>query len=158
MVPGLINYKYKHFFTEYKILTIQGIVALNARWFLRKTRHFSSLLTNFVASTISKESPIISSPHTSCENWLRFYDNHLYRKSLFFKAPIPFLNCNVEEFLAPVSFLTIKSYKTNVKGALLRTQNEGISLNLQNYNVQLYNISGLIKPCITRRDANYLAE
>ena len=115
VVPGFINYKYregetpghtKPFFTEYKILTIQGIVALNALLFLRKTRHFPSLLPNSVASTISKESPIIGSTHTSCENWLRFYDNHLYRKSLVFnfKAPLHFLSCNIEEFLAPVSF------------------------------------------------------
>ena len=43
VVPGFINYKYregetpghtKPFFTEYKILTIQGIVALNALLFL----------------------------------------------------------------------------------------------------------------------------
>ena len=81
-----------------------------------------------------------------------------YRKSLFFKAPLLFLSCNVEEFLAPVSFLTIKSYKTNVKGALLRTQNEGDSLNWQNNNFPLYNISGLRKSCITRRYANFLAE
>ena len=55
-------------------------------------------------------------------------------------------------------FLTIKSYKTNVKGALLRTQNEGDSLNWQNDNFPLYNIPGLRKSCITRRDANNLAE
>ena len=86
------------------------------------------------------------------------YSNHLYRKSLFFKAPLLFLSCNVEEFLAPVSFLTFKSYKTNVKGALLRIQNEGDSLNWQTNNIPLYNISVLRKSCITRRDANYFAE
>ena len=63
---------------------------------------------------------------------------------------IGILSCNVEEFSAPVSFLTIKSYKSNVKCALLRTQNEGNSLNWQNDNFPLYNISGLRKSCITR--------
>ena len=53
VIPGFINYKYrdgnipghtKAFFTEYKILTIQNIITLNALIFMHKINKYRSLL------------------------------------------------------------------------------------------------------------------
>ena len=165
VVPGFINYKFrdgetpghtKPFFSEYKILSIQGIIALNAFLFMRKVRQFQSLLPTSVSSTISKESPVTGSTHVSCENWLNFHDNHYYRKSLFFKGPLLLLSSVIEESLPPASFITIKCYKTNVKEALLSTQSGDDLINWDNKNFPLYNISGIRKSRLANRpDINY---
>ena len=63
VVPGFINYKFrdgeipghtKSFFLNKKILTVQlqGFTTLNALLFIHKTRHFPSLLSTSVTSTI----------------------------------------------------------------------------------------------------------
>ena len=168
VVPGFINYKFrdgeipghtKSFFSEYKILTVQGIIALNALLFIRKTRHFPSLLPTSVAATISKESPVPDSTHVTCENWLNSYNNHFYRKSLFFKGPLLLLSSGVEETLSLASLLTISCYKTNVKDFLLKIQSGSDPTNWQNSNFPLYNITGLRKSDITNRtNINYIED
>ena len=168
VVPGFINYKFrdgeipghtKSFFSEYKILTVQGIIALNALLFIRKTRHFPSLLPTSVVATISKESPVPDSTHVTCENWLNSYNNHFYRKSLFFKGPLLLLSSGVEETLSLASLLTISCYKTNVKDFLLKIQSGSDPTNWQNSNFPLYNITGLRKSNITNRtNINYIED
>ena len=135
-------------FFKYKILTVQRIISLNALLFIRKTRHFPSLLPTSVAATISKESPVPDSTHVTCENWLNSYNNQFYRKSLFFKGPLLLLSSGVEEYLSLESFLTISCYKTNVKNVLLNIQNGSDPIIWQNSNFPLYNITGLRKSYI----------
>ena len=115
----------KPHFANFKVLTVHGIVALNAFQFLRKIRHFPSEIPKSVASTLSNlDSPIPGSTHITCENWLKSYDNNFYRKSVFFKGPLLFISStNIEDSLSPVGFLTTKSYKKCVKSKLIAIQN-----------------------------------
>ena len=67
----------KSYFYEYKILTVHGIIALNALIFLFKTRHSPSTLPPSVRATISENSPVPGSTIISCTNWLKIYNNFL---------------------------------------------------------------------------------
>ena len=53
-----------------------------------KTQYFPSLLPLSVRSTISADIPRSNATHTTCENWLKIYNSHIYRNSLFFKGPL----------------------------------------------------------------------
>ena len=79
VVPGFINYKYKDrvkpghtksAFSEYKILTIQNLVALNTFLFMYKIYNIPNLLPHSICMTISDDSPRLGSTHITCENWL----------------------------------------------------------------------------------------
>ncbi len=165
VIPGFTNYKYrdgetaghtKSAFSDYKILTIHGIITLNSYIFIRKARHFSSLLPPSIISTISKDSPLPDSTHETCDNWLKFYDNHYYRKSLFFKGPLLVLSPSLDENLSPVSYINMKSYKINVKGSILKIQGSGTATEWQVNNFPLYAIQGRRKSSTKCRTAlNY---
>ena len=97
VMPGFVNYKYKDgilpghtklAFSEYNILTIQNVIALNALLLLHKFRNFPSLLPPSVRLTISDDSPTPGSTYETCENWLNVYSNHIFKKSVFLKAPL----------------------------------------------------------------------
>ena len=88
VIPGFINYKYKDGkipghtkskFSEYKTLTIHGIIVQNALIFMHKFYKYPSLLPPAIIETISTDSLIQGSNHELCESWLRIYNNHLYR-------------------------------------------------------------------------------
>ena len=154
VIPGFINYKFrdgeipghtKSFFSEYKILTIHGIISLNTFIFVHKARKFSSSLPSSIADTISSNSPINESTHETCEEWLKKYDNNIYRNSVFYKGPLLLLSNTIELNLSPASFLTLRAYKNNVKYALLKTQSIGDQDQWENENFILYNIKGLRK-------------
>ena len=81
VIPGFINYGYrdggeiKSAFTNYKILTIHGIVVLITLIYINKHRNHSSALPLSIVNTISKESPV----HETCEDWLKIYNDLIYR-------------------------------------------------------------------------------
>ena len=163
IIPGYINYKFKDgkipghtksAFTNYKILTIHGIITMNSLVFLRKARHFPSQLPPSMVTTISNESPVHGSTHETCENWLNLYNNNYYRNSLFYKGPLLLLSCNFEENLSPSSYLTIKAYKDNIKRVLISDQGSGSESEWQPDNFPLYNIKGLRKSRTTYRKNN----
>ena len=160
LIPGFINYKYKDGkipghtkskFTQYKILTIHGIIVQNALIFMHKFYNYPSLLPPAIIETISTDSPIQGSNHELCESWLRIYNNHLYRNTLFFKGPLLVATSKINENLPLASFITIKAYKTNVKQALLTIQSSGETCDWKNYNFPLYNIEGLRKSEVSYR-------
>ena len=89
VIPGFINYFYKEggipghtksAFNEYKMLTVHNLIVLNALQFMQKVNNFPLLLPPSIRLTISEESPVVGSSHETCENWLRNYNNRIYRK------------------------------------------------------------------------------
>ena len=97
VIPGFIYYKYKdgHLpghtksaFSDYSILTIQSIIVQNTLIFMNKTYNYPSLIPLSVRMTISAESPMPDSTYETCENWLKTYNDYIYRNSLFFKGPL----------------------------------------------------------------------
>ena len=161
VIPGFINYKYrdgmipghtKAFFTEYKILTIQNIIICNALIFMHKIYSYRSLLPLTILETIPENSPTFGSTHESSENWLSIYNNAHYRKSIFCKGPLLSATSDINNNLSPASFVSIASYKNNVKQSLLVIQGSGDSCDWQNNNFPLYNISGLRKSCTANRN------
>ena len=152
VIPGFINYKYrdgeiaghtKSYFSEYKILTIHGIISLNTFIFIHKARNFPSLLPSSIAATISRDGPVHDSTHESCNEWLKKYDNCCYRNSVFYKGPLLPISSTIEENLPPVSFLTMRAYRNNVKHAILDAQKIGDKFQWENNNFILHNIKGL---------------
>ena len=116
-------------------------------------RHFPSLLPPSIVLTISKDSPILGSTHETCESWLKFYDNHLYRNALFYKGPLLALSSNLEVNLSLASYINMKTYKKNVKIEILALQGSGIPTEWQPCNFPLQNIPGLRKSCANYRVA-----
>ena len=153
VIPGFINYKYKdgktpghtkNKFSEYKILTIQNIIALNAFIFMHKAQCYPSLLPQSIRETIPLDSPIAGSTHETCENWLKKYSNFNFTKSLFYKGPLLLSGTQIMGHLHLTSFLSIKTFKTNIKTEILGLQGSGESCE-HNNNFLIYNINGLDK-------------
>ena len=88
---------------------------MNTLIFIRKVRHFSSLLPPSIVGTIAKNSPVPGSTHETCANWLQLYNNFLYLKSIFYKGPLLAATSNLEVNLSPASYITMKAYKNNIK-------------------------------------------
>ena len=164
VIPGFINYKYKDgeipghtksSFSDYKILTVHGIITMNTLIFIRKVRHFPSLLPSSIAETISKDSPEPGSTHETCESWLKQYNNFLYSKSVFYKGPLLVACSNLDENLSPASYISMKAYKNNVKHVLITLQGSGEAAEWEPRNFPLYNVNGLRQSCIERTVVNY---
>ena len=160
VIPGYINYKYKDGktpghtkskFTEYKILSIQNLVAMNALILMQKFQNYPSLLPPSIKETISAYSPVDGSNHESCEKWLKIYNNTHFSKSLFFKGPLLSADAKIVSLLPLTSFVSLKLYKTNIKQTLLTLQGSGDSCTWQNSNFTLYNIEGLRKSKVSYR-------
>ncbi len=166
IVPGFINYKYKNgvlpghtkvFFKEYNILTVQGVITLNALLFIHKVRHFPLSLPKSLRDTIPSNAPISSSTHETCESWLTAYNNVYFRSSLFHKGLTLSIIPDIVQLTTPGGLLKIKVYKNNVKSFLLKLQSEGEKNEWQASNHILNNIPGLRKSNRTnngRRDAD----
>ena len=166
VMPGYVNYKYKDgilpghtksAFSEYKILSIQNVIVLNAFLLIHKIKNFPSLLPTSVSSTISEDSPVPGSTHETCENWLKVYNNHIYNKSVFFKGPLIIANSMMNENLSPASFISLKAYRKNVKQALLIKQSSGDADEWRTDNFVLYNTTGLRKSKSQRERVIYTA-
>ena len=162
VIEGFINYRYKdgetaghtkQAFTEYNVLTVHSIITLNTLLFIRKARHHHSQLPPSISELIAKDSPVHGSTHDSCANWLGSYDNHIFRNSIFYKGPLLLISSELDYDLSPASYLNIKTYKNNVKYAILRKQGEGDATEWQNSNFPLLSIHGLRKSQNSNRAA-----
>ena len=152
VVPGFVNYHYKDgkmpdhtkpFFAKHNILTVQGVIVLNALLFLHKVRHFPRSLPMSLTNTIPDNIPIPGSTHETCEDWLSEFNNNVYRTSLFFKGPMLSIIPSIAELTTLASLLKIKIYKNNVKKGLLTMQNVGDVNEWEANNFILNNIPGL---------------
>ena len=161
----MINYKYKdgkipghtkQFFSEYKILTVHSIIAINSLIFMQKVINYPSLLPPSIIKTISEDSPTHGSTHETCKEWLLKYNNPYYNNSLFFKGPLISSDTCNNLNLSTESFKNIKKYKNDIKQALLGIQSSGVACEWHNRNFLLYNIAGLRKSSVTyRKIVNY---
>ena len=125
VIPGFINYKFKDgktpghtkaAFSEYQILTIHNLIALNAFMFIHKVRTFPNLLPLSMRNTISEESPDYGTINEdNCQHWLEEYNNCIYRNSLFFKGPLLYVSDDIYEKLCPKSLNSLNAYKIKLK-------------------------------------------
>ena len=154
VVPGYINYRYKKgitaghtkpYFIKYNILTVHGIIVLNALFFLHKTRYFPRALPESINSTIDKHSPISGVDTESNFEWLQNFNTHIFRPSVFFKGPLLSILPQIMEQLTAPCFLNYQIYKTNIKRKLLEIQSNGNEEDWLAENFILYNIPGLSK-------------
>ena len=158
VIPGFINYKFrvkdgslpghtKPYFSEYKILTVHSIIALNAFLLIHKIRNFPSLIPLSIRSTFSEDSPVSGSTQETCEEWLKTYNTHIYRKSVFFKGPMLNATSSITTTFIPDSFFTAKALRANLKRSILDLQSSGDINEWQNENFILSHITGLRKSC-----------
>ena len=88
---------------------------------------------------------MIGSTFETCENWLKIYNTNIYNKSVFYKGPLLSAMTKLNEIVSSARFISIKSYKANIKQALLAIQSSHDACEWVNDNFILYNIAGLRK-------------
>ena len=152
VIPGFVNYFYaegeipghtKAAFREYKILTIHNIIVLNALLFIFKVNHSPATLPPSVRNMISEHGPVAGSTHESCADWLDNFNNHIYRKSVFFKGPLLWACSKINNEIPPTNLLSVDSYKINAKRILGEKQIVGNPDEWSNENFALYSCAGL---------------
>ena len=152
VIPGFINYRYragnipghtKAAFSEYKILTIHNLIALNSLFFIYKIKNFPMLVPVSISSTIADDSPTAGSTLDTCENWYNMYNNHIYRKSIFCKGPLISATSTINLNISTIKPPTLKAYRAYVKNELLNAQSIGDTEEWQNDNFIIYNVNGL---------------
>ena len=153
IVPGYIQYSYKDgvkaghtkpFFTEYGILTVQGMIVANALLFMIKTIYFPFSLPDSVRATVANDSPVIGSDHITNQEWLTKYLTHVYQNSLFCKGPLLLVSSEFSEIVETPIHLSINFYKKEIKNSLLLIQSMA-DLEWRAVNFPLYRIPGLRK-------------
>ena len=153
VIPGFINYRYKDgetpghtkpYFSEYKILNVHNLIALNSIMLTHKARYYKDALPSSVVDTISEDSPLRTSSHSDCLDWLSKYGKPTYKKSVFYKGP---LLCTQENFPSPEdgNYSTFSWLKSALKRKLYELQITGPNDEWQPENSILKNIQGLRK-------------
>ena len=107
------------------------MIALNTLLFIHKVRKFSVFLPASINLTIFEDSPVISSTHETCKNWLEIYNSQVYRNSVFSKGPLLYISAEMNDKLDPttISSFSLNKYEINLKKVLLDIQGKGINLN-----------------------------
>ena len=151
-MQGYVNYYYKDgnppthtkpAFQQYKVLTVQCVIAKNALIFMHKVNQLPRELPKSIRETIPQNAPLVNPDHENCREWLAEYGSSIYNKSIFYKGPLLYSKYISERTLSPASFISIKPFKNNVKRILLGLQAQGDVDEWQNNNFILYNICGL---------------
>ena len=155
VMPGYINFFYmdgklpahtKSGFSNFGVLTVQGVIVKNSLLFMHKINNFERLLPISIRETIANDAPSRGSDHVTCQGWLAEFGTNSYRNSLFFKGPLLYIDPACSQLLSsPTSILSVNAYKTNLKRLLLDIQNKGDRNEWQSDNFLLYNINGLRK-------------
>ena len=152
VMPGYVNLFYKDgsppahtkpAFTNFKVLTVQGVIAKNALIFMHKVNQFPFLLPDSVRNTISPNTPGVDSNFDSSHEWLAEFGTHVYNKSIFFKGPLIYIDSIRHKPLTASACLSIKAYKSTTTRTLLEIQSSGQTEEWQADNFLLYNIKGL---------------
>lgn len=164
IVPGYINYRYregitpghtKQYFNKFKILTVQGLITMNALLFLHKVRNFPLILPISVKNTVAENSPVPGSTFESSQEWLASYNNHIYNSSVFFKGPLLAMIPEISNLITPACLFSIKAYKCSIKRHLLKIQSMGESDEWHIRNFILYTIPGLRNSTRLRNVVSY---
>ena len=154
-MPGYVQYFYKDgklpsgtksSFTNFGILTIHSIIVNNALIFMHKISTFRKLLPHSVKDTIAGNAPTVNiDGFEECSDWLDNYGSLVYRKSLFYKGPLLYIDHKFDETRSPSACLSMNIFKKNVKKTLLKQQSYGEKDQWQADNFTLFNIAGLRK-------------
>jgi exonuclease III len=156
VMPGFVNYFYKDGttpahtkpgFKKYRILTVHGVIVMNALILMQKVKHFPSTIPLSVSDTIDPNSPLAQTTpnHETCKDWLEACNNNYSRKSVFFKGPLLYVDENIANLNSTSTMFSINAYKTRVKRHILEQQCSGDDNDWLAENFLLYQISGLRK-------------
>ena len=152
VMPGYVKYYYKDgtlpshtkaAFSEYRVLTVQNVIARNALIFMHKVHKFTEFIPVSVSETISANAPCLDSDHVTCQEWLDIFGTSIYRKSIFFKGPLIYVDPEASKIDVTTTFFSFNSYKTSAKKLLLELQKKGDANQWDSNNFLLYNINGL---------------
>ena len=92
VMPGFVKYFYedgdtpthtKNYFKDYEILTVHGVIVMNALLFMHKIMYFSKLLPSSIVNTLPENIPKIGQTHHDCLDWLSICNNIPYQASLY---------------------------------------------------------------------------
>ena len=151
-MPSYVKYYYKdgtlpsHIkvaFSEYRVLTVQNVIARNALIFMHKVHKFTEFIPVSVSETISANAPCLGSDHVTCQEWLEIFGTSIYRKSIFFKGPLIYVDPEASKIAGPATFYSFNSYKNLAKKMLLELQKKGDETHWDSNNFLLYSINGL---------------
>ena len=134
IMPGYVNYWYKEGklpahtkekFKEYEILTVHGIIAMNALIFMHKWHHFPKLLPPSVHNLIPHTIPKFGDGISECSVWAEKYNTVPYRPTFFYKGPLFAVTKESAEVISPATILSIKLYRSYTKQMLIEQQTSG---------------------------------
>ena len=154
VMDGCINFKYrkgeipthtKPFFTKNQILTVPSIIAKNSLIFMHKINNFPRSFPNSILELIPSNAPIPGSNYENSATWLEKYEFFCpqYRRSIFNKVPLLWMNPINQDIIEHASLLLIKAYKKSVHSLIQTLQSNGNSEDWPNF--LLFNIDGLRK-------------
>ena len=93
VMRGHVNYYYKDgippthtkpAFQQYKVLTVQGIIAKNALIFMHKVNQLPRELPKSIRETIPQNAPCANPDYVNCQEWLAEYGTTIHNKSIFY--------------------------------------------------------------------------
>ena len=168
VMPGYVNYFYKEgqlptgtkqCFNDYGVLTIHGIIANNALNFMHKVKSFPSLLPpsvkNLIPAPIAHMSTINQSDSIFL-SWLAEFNTHIYRNSLFFKAPLLYFEpSTVQNYASPAACISFKIFKIQSKRFILRLQTEGTKNDWKSNKFLIQNIRAIRTPRHLDKSVSY---
>ena len=159
VMPGYVNYFYKDgklptgtkkYFTDYRVLTIHGIIASNALNFMHKAKCFPSLLPLSVKKTISGRVININMVNQSDPaflGWLAEFNTHIFRNSLFFKGPLLYFEpTTASEIFTPPACISFSIFKNQSKRFMLELQAGGIENDWKTSKFLISSIKGIRTP------------
>ena len=152
VMPGFVNYWYKDgklpehtkaSFKQYGILTVHGIIALNALSFLHKVYHYPQSLPSSIVHTIPSNTPRPGYIYGECYEWSQKYNNVPYRSTIFHKGPLLYITFTKINETCPsaLSYTSLKLYKKCAKQMLIDQQSSGSDDSFPNF--LIYTIQGL---------------
>ena len=134
VMPGFVNYWYKDdklpehtksSFKEYGILTVHGIIAMNALVFIHKAYHYPQTLPSSIVKTVPINTPRPGYVYDECKEWLHKYNNIPFRATIFHKGPLLYITfCDITETY-PNALISLNLYKKYAKKMLIDQQSSG---------------------------------
>ena len=129
IMPGFVRYYYKNgelptgtktSFSEYKILTVHGIIAKSTILFMNKYHYQPDNLPKSVSDLIDNDAPKYCLDETDdpAQRWFAKHNTSIYRNSLFFSGPMIYTDPELKNLVRPNP--GISNFKNMVKNILLK--------------------------------------
>ena len=152
MIPGFVQYYYdkgkmpahtKPAFKNYKLLTVQNIIAKNAILLMTKATDFPLVQPISVNNTFPEDAPNFNQSHEVASAWLEKYNTLSYRNSIFFKGPMLYADYKkINTEILPHNYQSLHSHKNCIKQILIEYQCKGDPEDWLPSNNMLVNING----------------